>query len=53
MAKPAFEIYQGQTCKKCEADLETMCVISFDESSAGSYVLTGACGTAGPTIRTF
>ena len=43
MENPAFEIYAGQCCRKCGADLERMGVISFDEGSLGSYLLTGAC----------
>jgi hypothetical protein len=47
MAKPVFEIYPGQLCKKCGADLQTMNVMFFDESPAGSYLLAGACGICG------
>jgi hypothetical protein len=47
MATPVFEIYPGQLCKKCGADLETMGVISFYKSPAGGYLLAGACVQCG------
>ena len=47
MAKTEFEIYPGQSCKKCGTDLETMSIVSFDEGSTRSYVLTGTCLNCG------